>query len=164
MIINIDDIGIKYKEHFWKLDKIKKENSDFRMTAFVIAKDLTPEIIEWLKQDWIEVGVHCWDHSAPPEGECEDFEKRTVKALEVLKPLMNKIIYRPAGFQILASNYEILERLGIEAIIHQQRIQLLKEKRSIEVDLINKHIYDDYDRIFSSTKSIQEFKFISEII
>ena len=156
----IDDIGTNYVNHLWKLDKIKKENPDFKMTAFVIAKDLTPEIIKWLEQDWIEIGIHCWDHSAPPEGECDDFEERTKKALEVLKSLMSKMIYRFAGFQAMASCYPILEKLGIEAIVHSNRIQLLQEKRTIEINLTNKHIYED----LSIPKSIQEFKFISEII
>lgn len=162
MFCIVDDVGVDYQNHFWKLNKVKKENPDFRFTAFVIAKGLTPEIIEWLKQDWIEVGIHCWDHSPPPEPECRDFEERTKKALKVLKPLMNKIIYRPAGFQIVASNYPILKRLGIEAIVHQRRLQLLKERRTIEVNLTNLHIYDDYARILSNAKP--EFQFVSEVI
>lgn len=154
----VDDIGIKYASYLWKLDKIKKENPNFKMTAFVIAKGLTPKIINWLKQDWIEVGIHCWSHNAPPEGECEDFEERTKKALDVLSPLMNRIIYRSAGFQILAHNYKALEKLGIEVIVHSQRIQLLREKRTIEVNLINKHIYDDLTNIPKGKfQSISEF-------
>lgn len=155
----IDDIGVKYQNHLWKLDKIKKENPNFKMTAFIVAKDLTPEIIKWLKQDWIEVGIHCWDHTAPPEGECEDFEKRTKKALATLKSLMNKVLYRFAGFQAVTGDYKVLERLGIDIIVHQQRLQLLQEKRSIEVNLINKHIYDNEFNITAN-----EFQSISEII
>ena len=160
----VDDIGVDYQDHLWKLNKLKKENADLKITVFVIAKDLTPEIINWLKQDWIEVGVHCWNHSAPPEGECNDFEERTIKALTLLKPLMNKVLYRFAGFQAIADDYDVLKRLGVEIIVHQQRLQLLQKKRSIEIDLINLHIYDNYERILSIAKPVKEFRFISEII
>lgn len=156
----VDDIGINYKSHLHKLDKIKRQNPSFKMTAFVIAKGLDNELINWLKQDWIEVGIHCYDHSAPPEGECEDFEERTQKAISILSPLMNKKIYRFAGFQILASCYPILYKLGIEVIVHQNRIQLLKQKMSFNVPLLNTHIYENFQNI-----PIREnFQFISETI
>ena len=158
-IFCVDDIGVKYANHLWKLDKIKKENPTFKVTAFIVAEGLTPEIIEWLKQDWIEVGIHCWNHTAPPEGECNDFEERTKKALSVLKPLMNRIIYRFAGFQATAKCYPVLKRLKIEAIVHQNRIQLLQEKRIIEVNLVNKHIYDGFKNIPNG-----KFHFISAIM
>ena len=159
MILCVDDIGEKYEKNLHRIDEMKIKVPSLKITAFVVAERLTPKVLKWLKQDWIEVGLHCWNHDPPPEGEREDFEKRTRKALTALSPLMNRMIYRPAGFQILASNYPILEKLGIEVIVHSRRIQLLKEKKSLEVNLVNTHIYDEFKNVPKG-----EFQFISEVV
>jgi len=159
MFFVVDDIGIKYLNQLYKLESLKKRYSNLRVTCFVIAKDLTPELIRWLKQDWIEVAVHCYEHTNPPECERNDKEERIKMALNILKPLLpEKFGFRAPGFQMTATTYPILRKLGFWYIAHQNRIQLLKEIDDFQQDvLINTHIYDnnlDYGE--------QNYKFISE--
>lgn len=157
MYFTCDDIGIDYKNQLFKLDKLKKKYPNFKVTVFVIAKDLDEEIINWLKQDWIEVAIHCYDHSPPPECECPDKEERINKAFKILKPLLpEKYGFRPPGFQMTASTFPLLKKLGFWYIAHQTKIQVLQGTFNNEL-IVNSHIYDDLDLELNG-----EFKFISE--
>lgn len=158
MLFTCDDIGIDYIEHLYKLENLKKKYPEFKVTVFVIAKGLNAELIDWLKQDWIEVAVHAYDHSAPPECECDDKEERITKALSILKPLLpEKFGYRAPGFQMTASTYPIIKKLGFWYIAHQFSIQPLKSEFQ-ENEIINSHIYDKLNYEFAT----QQFEFISE--
>jgi len=159
MFFTCDDIGIKYSDQFYQLENLKRKYPTFKITCFVIAKDLTLELIKWLEKDWIEVAVHGYDHDYPPECERNDKEERIQLALNILKPLLpEKFGFRAPGFQMTATTYPILRKLGFWYIAHQDRIQPLKQIDRFTQDiLVNTHIYDsnlDYGQ--------QNYRFISE--
>lgn len=160
MYFTCDDIAIQYANQLGKLDQLKDQYPDFKVTCFVIAKGLDLKLIEWLKQDWIEVAVHGYDHDYPPECEREDKSERIKKALAILKPLLpDQFGFRPPGFQITGTTYPILRELGFWYIAHQTKIQPLKQVNNFNPDiLINSHIYDNNIGI----RKYGEFKFISE--
>jgi len=158
-----DDIGVKYHKDLIKLNRLKEKYNNFKVNCFVIAKDLDNSLQNWLNQDWIEVGVHGYEHDYPPEMErvIEERKNRLEQSLEILKPLLKSNYYfRFPGWQATATSYELLKNLGFYAIIHQNKIQFLKEKKSINILLFNCHIYDDLEFNFEES---QNFGFISEL-
>jgi peptidoglycan/xylan/chitin deacetylase (PgdA/CDA1 family) len=140
-----DDVSVKYLDQLYKLDNLKKKYPDLKVICFVIAKDFNDKLKNWLLQDWIEVGVHGYDHDYPPECEREDKGERIEKSLKILKPVLpKKFGFRAPGFQMTATTYPILRKLGFSYIAHQTKIQGLKCE--VKTDLIIKsHIYEPLD-------------------
>lgn len=144
MLLCCDDVGEKHKQHLVKLEDLKARIPSLKVTCFVIAKDLSDEVRQWLKQDWIEVAVHGWDHDYPPECEREDREERIVRAYESIRELLpKKFGFRAPGFQMTASTYPILRKMGFWYIAHQTRIQPLKDIVNYKQQpILNTHIYE----------------------
>ena len=146
-----DDVN---EEEFYKLEKLKEKLPNLKINCFVMGKDAG----DYLKKDWIEVGVHGWEHSYPPECERDNQEEYIVKGLEILKKYLPKRFgFRAPGFQLIALSYPIIKKLGFHYIAHQNKIQsfngIFNQGR-----IINTHIYDN------SLEKIEdgEFNFISE--
>ena len=156
MYFTCDDVGLEHKEHLYKLEDLKKQDPTFKVTVFVIAKGLNDYLFNWLKQDWIEVGVHCYDHDKP-ECDYEDKEDRITKAFNILKPLLPKQYgYRTSGYQMTASMYPIVKKLGFSYIAHQTRVQSFKGEFKRD-NIINTHIYDKEFKLYGKS-----YRFISE--
>jgi len=144
------------EKEFYKLEQLKKTIPGLKVNCFVMGKDAG----EYLKKDWLETGVHGYEHSYPPECERDDQEKYINKALVALKKYLPKRFgFRAPGFQITALTYPILKKLGFYFIAHQTRIQPLNGYKFNQNNIINSHIYDDLTK-FKELNGI--FKFLSE--
>ena len=143
MFIFCDDIGIKHEGDLFKLEKLKKKYPKLKVNCAVIAKDLNKRLKDFISQDWVEVVVHGFEHDYPPECERDDKEERITKAYKILKPYLPKHYgFRAPGFQLTATTYPILKKLGFHYIAHQTNIQVLKG----DIDqqrIYNTHIYDE---------------------
>lgn len=157
MFFCCDDIGNKYRNELYKLDILKSKNPELKVNCFVIAKDINDWFPEWYldRKEWVEIAVHGYDHDYPPECERDDKEERILKALNILRPyLPEKYGFRAPGFQMTATTYPILKKLRFSFIAHQTKIQPLNERSFIQQEIINCHIYDKLEYVFSKeTKS-----------
>jgi len=146
-----DDVNEK---EFFKLERLKEKYFSLKITCFVMGKDAG----DYLKQDWIEIGVHGWEHTYPPECERDNQEEFIIKGLEALrKYLPQRLGFRAPGFQLTALSYPIIKRLGFHYIAHQNKIQSFNGIFN-QGKIINTHIYDNsLERIVNG-----EFNFISE--
>lgn len=131
-----DDVNEK---DFWKLEKLREKYFNLKVTCFVMGKDAG----DYLKRDWIEVGCHGWEHTYPPECERNNQEEFIIKGLKALrKYLPRRFGFRAPGFQMTASTYPILRKLGFSYIAHQKRIQAFSSN-FLQGKMINTHIYDN---------------------
>lgn len=127
MVFSTDDLSVDNLQHFCYWDLAKKRNPGLKVLAFTIAEGLPcKEFDDWFMQhkDWVEIGVHCYNHDKPQEGWRDDQEYWIKKALDVLTPyLPEKFIYRPPGFRFLPKTEGILKKLGFAGIAHQDFIK-----------------------------------------
>ncbi len=132
-----DDLGVDTLKYFKYFDQIKKERRDFKLLAFVIAKDLPVfEFTEWYvnRKDWVEVGIHCWEHSKPQEGWRIDQAYYIEKARDKLKAFLpERYLYRAPGFRVLPKTEKILRELGFAGIAHQEFIKYFDSGEQIPV-------------------------------
>lgn len=101
--------------------------------AFVIANyqnkenvQESKEFLDWFERtkEWVEIGVHGYDHLFPPECERDNQEEFIEKALDLLRPFLpKKFLYRAPGFQVTNQTEPILRKLGFAGIAHQFRIK-----------------------------------------
>jgi len=158
MYLICDDVN---EGDFHKLEELKLLVPSLKVNCFVMGKDAG----DYLLKDWIEVGVHGFEHTYPPECERDNQREYITKGLEALKKYLPiNFGFRAPGFQIIASTYSILKELGFCYIAHQSRIQVLQlsnfpvvadtiEEADKEIrdrmrnfkqyEIINTHIYDD---------------------
>ena len=158
MFFICDDVTEK---DFFKLEQLKRQIPTLKVNCFVMGKDAG----NYLKQDWVEVGVHGWEHSYPPECERSNQEEYIVRGLEALrKYLPKKIGFRAPGFQLTALTYPILEKLGFYFIAHQYTIQRLDNLFKIITNhkLVNTHIYNGSLNKRLDGWVYETFRFISE--
>lgn len=163
MFLCCDDIGMEHKDKLSNLDELKVRIPQLKVNCFVIAKDIQDWFKEWYisRKEWVEIGVHGYDHDNPPECEREDRKERIEKALKILKPyLPKKYGFRAAGFQMTASTYPVLRDLSFWYIAHQTRVQLLKDMNGARLPILNCHIYDDLRNIPAEV----DFEFFSTIV
>jgi len=146
-----DDVNEK---EFYKLEQLKEKFPDLKVNCFVMGKDAG----DYLKKGWIEIGVHGWEHTYPPECERINQKDYIIKGLEALRPyLPEKFGFRAPGFQITALTYPILKDLGFCFIAHQFRIQSLNSKEFKQGEIINTHIYDkDFGELNGTFNFLQE--------
>jgi len=126
---------------------VKYRHPDFKLLAFVVAnyrgKENVAEsedFIDWYEEtkDWVEIGVHGYDHLNPPEQERDDAEELVAKSVEILKPfLLSRFLYRPPGFQRTIHTEPMLKRLGFAGIAYQNRIRYFG--RGIANNVFNTH-------------------------
>ena len=105
VIFTTDDLCPSNLKYFKFWDKIRKANPELKLIAFTIAnfkgkenvKD-SKEFYEWweIHKDWVEIGVHGYDHLFPPEGERANQEELMEKARDILLPFLpENHLYRP---------------------------------------------------------------------
>jgi peptidoglycan/xylan/chitin deacetylase (PgdA/CDA1 family) len=153
MYLICDDVN---ESEFCKLEKLKRAIPGFKVNCFVMGKDSG----DYLEVDWVEVGVHGWEHTYPPECERDDQKYFIVKGLESLKTyLPRRFGFRAPGFQLVASSYPILRDLGFSFIAHRNRIQVLNKEEFKQDTIINCHIYDNLDKLEALDGTL---KFLSE--
>lgn len=147
-----DDLCLSYIDNFKYFDDIKKSHPDFKMVAFAIGNNKNEEplvgsdIFEtWFNQhkDWVEIGVHSYDHQYPPDADREDEEFWIRKALRSLYPFLPKDYgYRSPGWQTTCKTIPILKKFGFRYIAYENMIEDLKEERITERIVLNSHLYD----------------------
>lgn len=147
-ILCVDDV-CPSNLRYWKYClEIKDEIPNIRFIAFVIAnyknkEDISKDIdfINWFEEnkDWVEIGVHGFDHLYPPEQERIDSEELVYKSINILKPFLKKnFLYRPPGFQRTIKTENILKKLDFGGIAYQNRIKYF-DGSIIENNIINCH-------------------------
>lgn len=133
MIYTTDDICPSNLKYFEYWDVVKERKPDLKIISFVIANYRNKENVaeskefkEWFEKhkDWVEIGVHGYDHLRPQECWRENQEVYIKKALEILRPyLPRKFLYRPPGFRVLPKTESIVKKLGFAGIAYQERIK-----------------------------------------
>lgn len=126
-----DDVCPANLKHFHWWDKAKEANPDLKVIAFTIANfngQSTADsdvFIEWYEErkDWVEIGVHGWDHDLGKvqEGWREDqdqYIRWSELSLRKFRP-MGGFLYRPPGFRVLPITEKILREQGFRGIAHQ---------------------------------------------
>ncbi len=152
VLATVDDLCLSYLDNFALFDQLKQDIPSFKMVAFTIANFKNKEpLIEsatfkkWFNRhkDWVEIGVHSYDHLPPPDGDRED-EKHWIRlALEGLKPfLAAKYSYRSPGWQTSNQTVPILKELGFAYIYYEASIRDLQQNRTVEMGIVNSHLYD----------------------
>ena len=149
MLYSTDDVSTENLKYFKFWDLVKASHPRLELIAFVIAKDLDLKAFgDWYEErkDWVEVGVHCYDHGRPQEGWREDQEDEIKKALEILGPfLKERFLYRPPGFRFLPKTELILKRLGFGGIAHQEFVKYFDTGQRIQI--FNTHCtLDQYEK------------------
>lgn len=157
---------MSYLDKFNYFDIIKREYPEFKLIAFTIGNFNNRELLSdspifrsWYEshKEWVEIGVHSYDHQYPPDGDREDEAYWIKKATDSLKSFLGKEwIYRSPGWQTTNQTIEILRQLGYTRIAYQTRINNIKTNQTIESEVINSHLYDIY--------SIKEVKRRYEIL
>ena len=151
MIFTLDDLCLSYLDNFKYFDYIKNCFPAFKLIAFTIANFKNNELLlesnifkKWFQkhQNWVEIAVHSYDHTYPPDGDRNNEEYWIKKALNNLKPFLPKQYgYRSPGWQTTNQTIPILKKLRFSYIAFEDKINYLKEKR-IEIKIINSHLYD----------------------
>ena len=153
MIYTTDDLCLSNLHYFSYWDRIKEIKPELKLIAFTIANYCKRENVgeskdfkEWFNghKDWVDIGVHGYDHEYPPEGERDNQEELIRLSLEILKPfLKEKYLYRAPGFQTTCKTEPIVKALGFAGIAHQNRIKYFDG--SFEENVVNTHCCDKWD-------------------
>lgn len=133
-VIYITDDVCPSSLKYWKYWlEVKEKYLEIKVIAFVIANNKNKEDIsksqefkKWFgeNKDWVEIGVHGYDHLRPQECWRENQEIYIKKALEILRPyLPKKFLYRPPGFRVLPKTESIVKKLGFAGMAYQERIK-----------------------------------------
>jgi len=151
MVYTTDDLCLEQLNNFRLFDEIKKVYPEFKMIAFAISNFRNTESLKNSKEfkdwwenhkDWVEIGVHSYDHLSPPDGDRENQEEWITKAYEELKEFLPKDWkYRSPGFQTTSKTIPILKKLGCSYIAYQTSIKNLINNK-IEYGIVNSHLYD----------------------
>ena len=150
-VVTTDDV-CPSNLRFWKCwNELKKKFPSLKVVAFVIANYQNREpvsenkdFLNWFEEtkDWVEIGVHGWDHMYPPECERKDQDILIKNALDELKPFLPKrFLYRPPGFQVTNQTEVIVKKLGFAGIAHQDRIKFFDGSFK---EPFNSHCCDKY--------------------
>lgn len=133
LIVTTDDVSPSTLSNWTYWDKVKVRNPNLMVIAFVTANFHHQENVfesdvfkRWFDEhkDWVEIGVHAYDHMKPPEGERDDYDECVKKSLEILRPFLgDNILYRPPGFQTTCKTEPMIKSLGFVGIAHQNRIK-----------------------------------------
>jgi len=148
VIFLIDDICPENLKYWKYMEELHQKYPNNKVIAFVIANNKNEGPIRgstlfkpWydLVKNWVEIGVHGWDHEKLQEGWREDQEKYIKMALDELRPyLPERFLYRAPGFRTLAKTEGILKKLGFTGIAHQARIKYF-DTGEIKENIFNLH-------------------------
>lgn len=153
MMIITDDLCLSNLKFFSYFDRAKEKNTDLKVLAFAIANYRTKENLgksrrfkRWFcaHKDWVDIGVHGYDHLYPPECERDNQENLISMALDILRPFLpSRFLYRAPGFQVTCKTEPILRRLGFFGIAHQTKIKYFDG--SFKEDLFNTHCCEKWE-------------------
>lgn len=148
VVFLIDDICPSNLKHWKYMEELHVKYPNHKVVAFVIANNENKEDIsknqefkKWYEsvKDWIEIGIHGYDHMKPQEGWRDDQEKYMQMSLDILKPyLSERFLYRAPGFRTLAKTEQVLKKLGFTGIAHQARIKYFNTGE-IKENIFNLH-------------------------
>lgn len=151
MIITVDDLCLSYLDNFKLFDEMKAKYPGLQIIAFTIGNFKNQEQLvdsdvfrEWFdkRKNWVEIGVHSYDHLYPPDGDREDEEFWITKALESLRPFLPENYgYRSPGWQTTNKTEAILRKLGFSYIAYENKIKHLNINK-LESGVVNSHLYD----------------------
>lgn len=151
LIFTTDDLCPSNLQYFYCWDEVHKKYPGKRLIAFTIAnKDYKENVSEsqefkdWYEKhkDWVEIAVHGYDHTYPPEAERDDFEECVEKALAILKPFLPKEYgYRSPGFQFSVRIEPVLKKLGFSYIAYRDHIKYFDGR--FAGPLLNTHCCDE---------------------
>lgn len=152
-VYTTDDLCPENLKYFKFWDEIKLKYPNIRLIAFTIAnykyeQDISKsaEFKDWYEQrkDWVEIGVHGYDHLFPPEQERENSKECVDKSLHILNSFLPKrILYRPPGHQRTVRTEIALRELGVSGIAYQDRIRYFDTGEIIE-NIFNTHCCNKY--------------------
>jgi len=132
-VVTTDDVCLHNLCYWAYWDELKKAFPELKVIAFTVADwgnkenvSDSQEFKNWFEErkDWVQIGVHGYDHLYPPECERDNQEEFIARALGVLKSFLpEKFLYRAPGFQVTNQTEPILKKLGFAGIAHQGRIK-----------------------------------------
>jgi len=143
LVFSTDDVSSENLKYFEYWDMVKDKVPDLKVIAFVIAEGLDDRFERWYQshKDWVEIGVHCYNHERPQEAWREDQEFWIAKARDILLPyLPENYLYRPPGFRVLSKTEKVLKDLGFAGIAHQSHIKYFSGRT---LDVYNTHCTKD---------------------
>ena len=152
MTFTTDDLCLSYLKNFKYFDKIKEEVPEFKMIAFAIGNFNNDELLlespvfkTWFEEhrDWVEIGVHSYDHEYPPDGDRDNEGSCIEKAIRSLMPFLGKDwIYRSPGWQTTNKTVPTLKKLGFKYIAYETKVNDIQEEKTVETQVFNSHLYD----------------------
>lgn len=157
MFITTDDLCPENLKFFKHWEAIKIVNPGLKLIAFVIANfkgeqdvSKSEEFKRWFSEnkDWVEVGVHGYDHEAPPEWDRDDAAELVRKSLEIMRPFLpEQYLYRPPGFQRTVELEPTLRKLGFAGVAYQKRFRYFMPDNKVRIveGVLNSHCCDRYE-------------------
>lgn len=152
ILFTIDDLCLEYINNFSLLDEFKKQYKDFNLLIFAISNFKNKESLktssffnEWYQErkDWIEIGVHSYNHLYPPDGDRDNQEELIVKTVDELTSFLPKdFCYRSPGFQTTSKTELILKKVNCVYLAHQTHINNIQNRTRYLTKIINTHLYD----------------------
>lgn len=117
LVVDFDDFGIdsvisdqcRTRDCRKELYELKAVNPKFKVTLFTVPAYTTLEILKWAKdnRDWVQLGVHGWDHH--DNWECEKWDAlHTENTIMGLTNFGFKKLFKAPGWQIGDGVYEAL--------------------------------------------------------
>ncbi len=151
-IMTTDDLCLSNLKYFKYWDKVKEKYGELKLVAFTIANyrqkeklDDSKQFKDWFDKykDWVEIAIHGYDHSYPPEAERDDFEDCVSKALEILKSFLPKEYgYRSPGFKFTVRLEPVLKKLGFGYVAYDDMIKYFDGRKLIPY---NTHCCNKYE-------------------
>lgn len=153
-IFTTDDLCPSNLKYFEYWDRVKQKYPQLKLIAFTIARkgdreeedvSKNEEFKKWYEahKDWVEIGVHGYDHLRPQEGWRQDQEEYIKKALDIIRPyLPTRFLYRAPGFRTLPKTEGILKKLGFAGIAHQEFIKYFDGE--VAGNLLNTHCTNEF--------------------
>ena len=145
MILTTDDLSVDNLVHFKYWDLVKVAKPETKLVAFTIAEGINQDnFLKWweARKDWVEIGVHGFNHTEPQEGWRDDQEIYWQKSLDILRPFLpERPLFRAPGFRVLNKTEKIIREMGFRGIAHQRFIKYFDTGELVPV--FNTHCTED---------------------
>lgn len=152
--ITTDDVYPETLKNFKYWEYVKEAKPDLKIIAFIVAnynnkQDISQsnEFKEWYEKnkDWVEIGVHGYDHQRLQEGwrPYEEQKECFKKAIETLRPyLKENFLVRFPGFRFFPFSENLVKELGAGGVAHQEFIKYF-DTGQIFRPILNTHLSDE---------------------
>lgn len=132
ILICLDDVSMASLKYFRFCDEARDQIPGLFVIAFMIAKGIDKHTFgDWYlrHRQWVQIGVHGYDHENFREQKRDNVRELILKSLEILRPFLpEKYLYRPPGFQRTKSMEFMLKDLGFAGIAYRTRIKYFNGK------------------------------------